>query len=80
MDKEKQKDRGGLGVTGNRKIEPKESYHIIRASWGFCTVLLLFWFYTRSCIPVYFHCMKMQALYQSLIHFPLCTLFLIRTF
>ena len=23
---------------------------------------------------------KMQALYQSLIHFPLCTLFLIRTF
>lgn len=28
MDKEKQKDSGGLGVTGNRKIEPKESYHM----------------------------------------------------
>lgn len=44
MDKEKQKDSGGLGVTGNRKIEPKESYHmgIMGLLYYSITVLVLY--------------------------------------
>ena len=41
MDKEKQKDSGGLGVTGNRKIEPKESYHMGIMGLLYCSITVL---------------------------------------
>lgn len=39
--KEKQQDRGGLGVTGNRKIEPMESYHVGIMGLLYCSITVL---------------------------------------
>lgn len=41
MEKEKQQDRGGLGVTGNRKIEPMESYHVGIMGLLYCSITVL---------------------------------------